>query len=136
MTLLVADTSVAVPFVMAGHEHHRAVLDVIGDRALSLAAHSAIETYSVLTRLPGDARHDPDDARRLVDESFAAIVVPSTELSAELVGRLAALRIAGGVAYDAVIALTVREVDGTLATRDARAADTYRRVGVAVEVIG
>jgi hypothetical protein len=33
--------------------------------------HTLAETYSVLTRLPGDARVHPADAVVLIDENFA-----------------------------------------------------------------
>jgi len=44
----------------------------------------------------------------------------------------AALGIAGGAAYDALVALAAAEHDAILATRNARARDTYERVGVQV----
>lgn len=58
----------------------------------------------------------------------------------DTVGRLpqvlAQLEIAGGAVYDALVALAAAEHGATLATRDARAKDTYEKVGVRVIVAG
>ena len=49
---------------------------------------------------------------------------------------LAALGIAGGAAYDAVVGLAAADHHCVLATRDARVRDTYDAVGVDVEIVG
>lgn len=43
--------------------------------------------------------------------------------------------VAGGAVFDALVALTASTGKLTLATRDARAASTYRRLGIRYEVI-
>ena len=55
MTLAV-DTSVAVALIMSSHVAHRVVRRQLRGQSLVLTQHSLTETYSVLTRLPGDAR--------------------------------------------------------------------------------
>lgn len=135
MTRWLVDTSVAVPMVVVSHEAHVLVRDSVRGRPLDIAAHAALETYSVLTRLPGDARVRPQDAARLLRERFAAAVVPTAKTSRGLVDELASLGIAGGAVYDALIAVTARSIDAVLLTRDRRAAATYARLDLAVEII-
>ena len=125
-----ADTSVAVPAVLASHTAHRDVRRGIGERVVVLAAHSALETYAVLTRLPGDARLTPADAAVLIERRFGTSVVPSAVRVQAMPTELAALGIAGGATYDALIAITAAEAGLRLVTRDTRAAATYSRLNV------
>lgn len=127
-TAWLADTSVAVPAVLASHTAHRDVRRGIGERVVVLAAHSAMETYAVLTRLPGDARLTPTDAAVLIERRFGASVVPSATRVQAMPTELAALGIAGGATYDALIAITAAEAGLRLVTRDTRAASTYSRL--------
>lgn len=91
-----------------------------------------VETYAVLTRLPGDARVTPADAATLIDENFAD---PVTLDASDVHRVLARHGVAGGATYDALVALAARENHAVLATRDARAWSTYSAVGVDVEVV-
>ena len=135
MTALALDTSAAVPFVMRSHVAHASVRRHVVGRSTVLTAHSLAETYSVLTRLPGDARLAPVDAARLLESNFGlALAVPPDELKA-LPAILAPLGIAGGAVYDALVGLAARAAGLPLATRDARALGTYAALGVDVNVI-
>lgn len=135
MTLWLVDTSVAVPAVLASHVAHQVVNRWIGHRVLHLPAHALIETYSVLTRLPGGARLLPSDAAQLIGERFGPPVMLDAESTSNLIDELAKANIAGGAVYDALIAITVLKAGGTLATRDARAAATYRLLNVNYELV-
>lgn len=74
------DTSVAVPLVLAGHEFHTRVAAWAREHTVPhLAGHALIETYSVLTRTPGDARVALADAVRLIDENFTETYVLAPE---------------------------------------------------------
>jgi predicted nucleic acid-binding protein len=95
-----------------------------------------VETYSVLTRLPGDARVRPEDAAALIDGSFPSCLALSSALAGRAHRELARAGIAGGAAYDALVALAAREHGAILATRDARARITYEAIGVDVEIVG
>jgi len=128
------DTSVAVPLLVRTHAAHEAVVRWWGRRKVALAGHAVAETYSVLTRLPGDVRLAPADAARLIGERFAPPFLPGEEAMARLPDVLARMDIAGGAVYDALVALAAAEHRADLATRDARAKDTYERVGVRVIV--
>jgi predicted nucleic acid-binding protein len=129
------DTSVAVPLLVASHEAHQAVRLWAADRSLVLSGHALVETYSVLTRLPGDARVAPADAVMLIDENFASSLVLSPDAASGAHRSLARLGISGGGTYDALVAMAAHEHGLVLATRDARARPTYEAVGVRVEVI-
>ncbi len=136
MTTWLADTSVAVPMVQSAHAAHRRVKEFVGRRKVGLAAHSALETYSVLTRLPADARVLPGDASTLIATRFSRIVSLDPVRQGSLVAELAAAGIAGGAVYDALIGLTAQLHESTLLTRDSRAAGTYRVLGVDFEIVG
>lgn len=136
MKLWLADTSMVVPTVLTSHDAHITVNSWIGDRTLRLPVHAQLEAYSVLTRLPGDARLKPADAAALLLDRFGAPIALPPASAVGLVGELAHIGIAGGAVYDALIAVTCRSVEGTLLTRDRRAAATYAALHVAHEIVG
>ena len=133
MTPLAFDTSAAVAFVLRSHTAHSAVRRHASGRDAALTTHSLAETYSVLTRLPGDARVAPLDAVRLLEANFSApLTIPPDEFGA-LPQVLAARGIAGGAVYDALVGLAARAGAVPLLTRDARAMATYAALDVEVE---
>lgn len=137
MTALVAmDTSVSVPLLVQTHQAHAEVVHWWNARELSLSGHAEVETYSVLTRLPGDLRLSPADAARLVRTRFSPAFLLGTRTARRLPVLLSGLGIAGGAVYDALVGLAAVEHGVDLATRDARARDTYERVGARVVTVG
>lgn len=130
------DTSVAVPLLVQTHRAHAAVVRWWDDREVALSGHAMAETYSVLTRLPGDLRLAPADAARLLGERFAQPLLLGQEVAGRLPEVLSRLGIGGGAVYDALVALAAAEHGAELATRDARAKSTYEAVGVRVVVAG
>jgi hypothetical protein len=124
-----------VPLLVQTHRAHRDVVRWWGDREVALSGHALAETYSVLTRLPGDLRLEPADAARLLDERFARPLVLSTPTSVRIPELLGEAGIAGGAVYDALVALAAVEHDADLATRDLRAKATYEAVGARVLVV-
>ena len=134
--IVALDTSAAVPYVVASHGAHRAVRRHLDGREVVLTQHSLVESYSVLTRLPGDARVAPSDAVRLIDANFGEPSLLTAEDAASVPRILAAAEIAGGATYDALVALAARASRLPLVTRDLRAAPTYLALGVDIEVIG
>lgn len=129
------DTSVSVPLIMAAHDQHQRVNDIIGERVVELAAHAFLETYAVVTRLPGDARLEVGDAARLIAARFGTPVTLPSRLTTALVPRLARLGIGGGATYDALIAATAAHAGASLITRDRRAVTTYRLLAIDVEML-
>lgn len=119
------DTSVAVPYLMRGHAAHQFVRDRLDGVRTVLTAHSLAETYSVLTRLPGDARVAPADAVRLIDASMGPTVTLPDAVTRDVHRLLARTGIAGGAVYDALVGLAARASSLQLVTRDVRAAGTY-----------
>ena len=134
MTVAV-DTSVAVPLLVRSHLDHASVVRWWSGQELALSGHALAETYSVLTRLPGDARLAPADAVRLLTVRFSSPLVLSSSGTRKLPDTLSRLGIAGGAVYDALVALAAKEHGAALATRDARARGTYDAVGVKVIVV-
>lgn len=132
---LLVDTSVAIPLLVASHEAHDAVASWAAKRELGLGGHAIVETYSVLTRLPGDARVTPQDAIRLIDENFPERLTLSPGRAAQVHRDLADHGVSGGAAYDGLVALVARDHGATLATRDARARSTYEKVGAPVVLV-
>ncbi len=136
MTVLALDTSVAVPLLVQTHQQNAMVVAWWAGREIALSGHALAETYSVLTRLPGDARLAPADAARLLKERFLAPLILGKTTATRLPDTLSRLGIAGGAVYDALVGLAAAEHDATLATRDGRARATYEMVGARVVTPG
>jgi predicted nucleic acid-binding protein len=136
LTALAVDTSVAIPLVIQTHLAHAEVVRWWNGREVALAGHALAETYSVLTRLPGDLRLAPVDAARLVTERFAAPYVLGRDGYERLPEVLSRLGIAGGAVYDALVGRAAVEHSATLATRDIRAKATYETVGARIVIAG
>ncbi len=134
MTVAV-DTSVAVPLLVRSHHDHVAVVRWWNGQEVALSGHALAETYSVLTRLPGDARLAPADAARLLKARFSSPLLLSTPRARKLPDTLSRLGIAGGAVYDALVALAAKDHQVALATRDARAQGTYDAVGATVIIV-
>ncbi|MGD0239593.1 MAG: type II toxin-antitoxin system VapC family toxin [Streptosporangiaceae bacterium] len=129
------DTSVAIPLLVRSHQHHADAVRWWDGQELTLSGHALAETYSVLTRLPGDARLAAEDAARLLDARFAAPLTLSGPTARKVHSTLSRLGIAGGAVYDGLVALAAKEHGVALATRDARARGTYDAVGVKVILV-
>jgi toxin FitB len=133
---LLIDASVAVALAIADHEHHHATRKAIGGRSCGLSGHAAFETFSVLTRLPSPNRRTPRAVARLLAHNFPGSLFLSAPGAAWLQATLATLGMAGGAVYDALVAAAAAEHGIILATRDRRAAETYRALGIGFEFIG
>lgn len=136
MIPLALDTSVAVPLLVRAHEAHSEVTEWWSGREIALSGHSLAETYSVLTRLPGNLRLAPVDAARPIRERFAEPMLLSLEASARIPDILSRRGIAGGAVYDALVALAAVEHGADLATRGLRAKPTYEAVGAHAVIAG
>jgi predicted nucleic acid-binding protein len=132
---IAVDTSVAVPLLVRSHQHHAQVGRWWDGQELALSGHALAETYSVLTRLPGDARLAAEDAARLLDARFTTPLTLSGRQAQTVHRILSRLGIGGGAVYDGLVALAAKEHGMALATRDARARGTYDAIGVKVVVV-
>jgi predicted nucleic acid-binding protein len=132
---LLVDTSVAVALIITGHESHQATLRAVEGRRLGLAGHAWFETYSVLTRLPAPARRSTAEVQRILERNFPESRFLSEAQTRDLVGRLGSLGIAGGAVYDALVGTAASAHGLPLASRDSRAGELYRSLGVTVELL-
>ena len=132
---LLVDTSVAVALTVADHEHHDATFDALEGRRLGLAGHAAFETYSVLTRLPAPARRTPATVARLLAATFPHSRFLGVQAGRSLFERLDTVGIAGGSVYDALVGAVAVEHGLRLVSRDRRALETYRALGIEVEYL-
>lgn len=133
---LLVDTSVAVALSVGDHKHHAVTAEALGKRGLGLAGHAAFETFSVLTRLPPPARRTPVAVARVLAANFPHSRFLGEAAAAALLERLLRCGIAGDAVYDALVGAAAAEHGVTLATRDRRALETYRRLDVRVELLG
>ena len=130
------DSSVVIAAFATWHEYHAIARKAMAGRP-RLIAHAAIESYSVLTRLPPPHRAQPSIVHTFITERFAEPLLTLSETGhQELLASLAAGQILGGPAYDALIAFTAAEHQATLLSLDHRAAATYQAVGATVEQLG
>jgi predicted nucleic acid-binding protein len=134
-SVLLIDTSVAVALAVSNHEHHSVTVKAIGHRPLALSGHAAFETFSVLTRLPPPIRRTPGTVFHLLSRNFPESRFLSAKAAGELVDRLTQIGIAGSAVYDALVASAALEHRLPLATRDRRATETYRALGVELEIL-
>lgn len=134
-TIVLVDTSAAVPLVVADHDHHDVTFEALRGRALGLAGHAAFETFSVLTRLPPPARRTSGMVTQLLRRTFPETRFLGSRAAASLLADLGAARIAGGSVYDALVGAAANEHRLPLATRDRRALEVYRALDVDVELL-
>jgi predicted nucleic acid-binding protein len=132
---VLVDTSAAVAFLVQDHAHHDSTFAALADRRLGLAGHAAFETFSVLTRLPSPSRLVLAAAHRVLAANFPHSRFLSRDETGSLLATLADNRIAGGSVYDALVGAAAVEHGLTLVSRDRRAMDTYRALGVTVETL-
>jgi predicted nucleic acid-binding protein len=134
--LIAVDTSVVVAAFASWHEALAEAVRVVAQRP-DLPAPCALEVYAVLTRLPPPHRAEGALVRDFLDRTFpGALLMLPADQSRELIGALVEMGIAGGAAYDAVIATIAVHHQRGLVTLDRRARPTYDRVGVAVRLLG
>lgn len=106
------------------------------NRGVHLIAHAAVETYSVLTRLPPPHRIAP-----VAVHAYLADITSSNYLALDacsyrgLTDHLAEHDVTGGATYDALVGFTAKAAGAKLLTRDPRAVETYERLRVEVELV-
>ena len=117
------------------HEKHDTARRML-DTALRLIEHCALETYSVLTRLPAPHRA-PGDV--VMDFLAARFRQPFLRLNArayrDFLLRLPDQGISGGASYDALVAATAASHGVELVTCDRRAAPVYERYGIRIYLL-
>ncbi len=130
-----ADTSLVVAAFASWHESHEAARRAL-DGGLRLVEHCALETYSVLTRLPPPHRVSGDLARDFLAARFALPYLRLGEQAyRDFILGLADHGISGGAAYDALVAATAAASGAELLTCDRRAVPVYERYGLQVKLL-
>jgi predicted nucleic acid-binding protein len=133
--VIAVDTSVVVAAFASWHERHERARAVV-DRRPSLIAHCALESYSVLTRMPPPHRVRGDVVAEFLAERFSSRwLVMSPSDHARMLAALPGRQIRGGAAYDALVAATALAARATLATCDVRAQRVYEALGANYELI-
>lgn len=130
------DTSVAVAALDAGHAAHGPCREVVQQHRPALAGHAAFETWSVLTRMPGQLAVDVADVDAILATVFPERVWLPADQQDELLRRLPTLGLTGGAVYDALVGAAALSAGRTLLTRDLRARRTYDLLGVTWSSVG
>jgi predicted nucleic acid-binding protein len=133
--LKAADTSLVIAAFASWHESHEGARRAL-DRGLRLIDHCALETYSVLTRLPAPHRASGAVVRAFLETRFPH---PFLRLSAraykDFILGLPDHSVAGGTAYDALVAATAAGCGAELVSCDRRALPVYERYGIRTHVL-
>lgn len=111
------DTSVAIASVDPNHDAHQESRRVVSERKPVLAGHAAVETFSVLTRLPVPLRVSAAVARDLMRRVFGPACWPAAGAMDGFLDDLADAGIVGGATYDALVAFAATTNGLTLLTR-------------------
>lgn len=129
------DTSVAVAALDSAHAAHGVCLATVRTYKPRLAGHAAFETFSVLTRMPGQLAVDAPTASALISRVFPDLLWIAADQAANLIVRIGRIGVTGGSVYDALVAEAARLHGCRLLTRDQRARRTYELVGVDFELV-
>jgi len=133
--LKAADSSLVVAAFASWHERHEPARRLL-DAGLRLVEHCALESYSVLTRLPAPHRSPGNLVRDFLVARFpdSPLRLGVAEFRKFLLG-LPEQRVTGGSTYDALVAATAASHDAELVTCDRRAAPVYESYGVRVVML-
>lgn len=134
-TAWAVDTSVAVAALDESHTAHDVCRHTALTRRPALAGHAAFETFSVLSRLPGQTQVPAEVVGELLERAFPNRCWLSARQHDSLLRRLPSLGVIGGMVYDALVAEAARMNGHVLLTRDLRAQRTYELIGVRFEYI-
>lgn len=128
--MITCDTSVLVAaFDRSNSAHDVAVAAVT--RTDALVDHVAVETFSVLTRLPVPHRAPPELAAQFLTRHFPPETPRLTSPDSQtLIGTGLKGAVSGGAVYDLLVGLAAAQAGATLLSLDQRAARAYDAAGV------
>ena len=133
--MIAADTSLVVAAFASWHESHEGARRAL-DAGLRLIEHCALETYSVLTRLPAPHRSSGMVVREFLQTRFPHPLLRMTARAyRNFIFGLPEHGATGGSAYDALVAATAVDCGVELLSCDRRAMPTYERYGVQVRIV-
>ena len=117
------------------HENHEAARRAL-DAGLRLIEHCALETYSVLTRLPPPHRTSGAIVRDFLETRFPQPFLRlTTQAYRYFILGLHDRGVTGGAAYDALVAATAASCGAELVTCDRRALPVYERYGIRTRLL-
>ena len=130
------DSSVIVAAFATWHEHHELARAAV-ERGVRVIDHCAVESYSVLTRLPPPHRAPPNVVQEFLRLQFPEVYLRlSAKAHRRFVLGLADKDIVGGAVYEALVAATAAdEHQAILLSCDRRALLTYERCGARYQFI-
>jgi len=110
------DTSVLIAASDATDSRHtqsRCLLAAAAPATTACGAHTLAEVYAVLSRLPSGKKVRPEFAGLLVDQIAARMTVVPLDADeyATTVRKMAAMGLAGGIVFDALLVACARKVD-------------------------
>jgi predicted nucleic acid-binding protein len=130
-----ADSSLVVAAFASWHEQHEPARRLL-DGALRLVEHCALETYSVLTRLPPPHRVPGELVREFLAARFPQPLLRlSPQAYRDFLLGLPEHGVSGGASYDALVAATAANHGAELVSCDRRAAPVYERYGVRTHLL-
>lgn len=115
---IVFDTSVLVAGFVESHPKHRHALNWLKQAKAdefdwAVSAHSVMECYAVLTRLPLIPKISPSVAKLLLEENIeksAKIISLSATDYLTLMKNVASLGLSGGIVYDAITLQAAKKI--------------------------
>ena len=132
--MIAPDTSVLIAGFATWHEGPQSAVRAL-NRGVHLIAHAALETYSVLTRLPPPHRVAPSAAHAYLTQLTAGdYLTLDANSHRDLLNHLAEHAVSGGATYDALVGFTAKAAGAKLLTRDLRAVGTYEKLQVEFEL--
>lgn len=104
------DTSILIASLLEAHPQHQLALRTVTSSRvkdeLIVAAHSLVEVYATLTRIPPPLRVSSQQALRLIESnilpSFEVVTLSTTDYLA-ILRHLSENNLTGGITYDALI---------------------------------
>jgi len=138
------DTSAIVALLCPWHENHQRVVDsttasLRSGAGLGLAAHSLVEAYAVLTRLPAPYRLSSVDTLELLRKNFGAARIAALDAAEHwtLIELASSSAVSGGRTYDALIVNTAAKLAPCdLLTLNARHFAAFDAPGVTLVDLG
>ncbi len=130
------DTSVAVAALDSSHAAHNSCVEIVRRLRPGLAGHTAFETYSVLTRMPGLLTINAPTATALLQRVFPDVFWLNPKTARGLLTRFGVVGICGGAVYDGLVGAAAHQHGCILLTRDQRARRTYDLLGFHYELVG
>ena len=116
MARFAPDSSCMIPALLPNHVHHTRAVAAINGRldsgeTMRIVAHTILETYSTLTRMPPPFRVSASSALRAIEQTYlvqGTVVAWRSEEYVGLLHELANGGTVGGQVYDAAIAACAR----------------------------